>query len=124
MTSNAKKAKSTESAKSVVAKMPRKEELLRIFDQIQDVRGIILPLIDEIVYLEEELDMLRRLPKIRVSSKNASIQKTTPAQKQYVACLQQYNKWIKTLLGVFRKDVPEEESPLRAYLNSRKIMND
>lgn len=100
--------------------MTRKEELLKIFEGIEDAKGIILPLIDEVVYLERELDMLRKLPKIRVNPKNPEIQKTTSAQKNYISCLQQYNNCIKTLLGVFRKDTPEEESPLRAFISSRK----
>lgn len=100
--------------------MTRKQELEKIFEQIEDTKGIIAPLIDEVVYLEEQLEVLRKLPKIRVNPKDASIQKTTPAHKQYVALLQQYNNCIKTLLGVFRKDTPDEESPLRAYINSRK----
>lgn len=104
--------------------MTRKQELEKIFEAVEDTKGIISPLIDEVVYLEEQLEVLRKLPKIRVNPKDASIQKTTPAHRQYVALLQQYNNCIKTLLGVFRKDTPDEESPLREYINSRKKLND
>ena len=34
--------------------MTRKEELLKIFDQIEDTKGIILPMIDDVVFLNED----------------------------------------------------------------------
>lgn len=100
--------------------MTRKEELLHIFDQIEDTKGIIIPLIDEVVFLEEQLDSLRKLPFIKVHPAYPDIQKATPAAKQYKELLQQYNNCIKILTGILRKDSPEEESPLRAFIASRK----
>lgn len=98
----------------------RKDELMRIFANCEDTKGIILPLIDDVVFLEQQLEELRKLPFIRVCKEDASLQKATPASKQYKELLQQYNNCIKILTGIIRKDAPEEESPLRAYLNSRK----
>ena len=98
----------------------RKEELMKIFANCEDTKGIILPLIDDVVFLEQQLEELRKLPFIRVSTADPSLQKATPAAKQYKELLQQYNNCIKILTGIIRKDAPEEESPLRAYLNSRK----
>jgi regulator of replication initiation timing len=100
--------------------MTRKEELLKIFDQIDDTKGIIAPMIDDVVFLELRLQELRQLPFIRVNPKNPADQKPTPAAKQYKELLQQYNNCIKILTGVLRKDAPEEDSPLRAFLNSRR----
>lgn len=100
--------------------MTRKEELLKLFDQIEDTKDIILPLIDDVVFLEQHLEELRQLPFIRVNPKNPAQQKPTPAAKQYKELLQQYNNCIKILTGILRKDAPEEESPLRAFLNARK----
>ena len=100
--------------------MNRKEELLKIFDQIDDTKGIIAPMIDDVVFLELRLQELRQLPFIRVNPKNPADQKPTPAAKQYKELLQQYNNCIKILTGVLRKDAPEEDSPLRAFLNSRR----
>ena len=102
------------------AKSGRKEELLKVFDNIEDTKGIILPLIDDVVFLEEQLDYLRTLPFIRVSTVDPSLQKATPASKQYKELLQQYNNCIKILTGIVRKDGTEDVSPLRAYLNSRR----
>ena len=100
--------------------MGRKEELLRVFDQIEDRKSIILPMIDDVVFLEEQLQALRKLPFIRVNPQDPSMQKTTPAAKQYKELLQQYNNCIKILTGILRKDAPEEDSPLRAFLQERK----
>lgn len=100
--------------------MNRKEELLHIFDQIEDTKGIILPMIDDVVFLEQQLDQLRKLPFMKVNPKNPAQQKPTPAAKQYKELLQQYNNCIKILTGILRKDAPEEDSPLRAFLNARK----
>lgn len=101
-------------------KQTRKEELLQVFDQIDDQKGIIAPLIDDVVFLEDQLQNLRKLPFIRVNPSDPSQQKATPAAKQYKELLQQYNNCIKILTGILRKDAAEEESPLRAYLKSRK----
>lgn len=101
-------------------KSNRKAELLKIFDSVEDTKGIILPLIDDVVFLEEKLQELRQLPFIRVSKQDPSLQKATPASKQYKELLQQYNNCIKILTGIVRKDGAEEESPLRAFVNSRK----
>lgn len=100
--------------------MNRKEQLMKIFDQIDDAKSIVTPLIDDVVFLEEQLQDLRKLPFIRVSKQDPSLQKATPAAKQYKELLQQYNNCIKILTSVLRKDSGEEESPLRAFLNARK----
>ncbi len=100
--------------------MTRKQELLKIFEQVEDTKGIILPMIDDVVFLEEHLQELRSLPFIRINPKDPSMQKPTPAAKQYKELLQQYNNCIKILTGILRKDASEEESPLRAFIASRK----
>lgn len=105
--------------------MTRKDELLKIFENVEDTRGIILPMIDDVIFLEERLAELRALPFIKVNPKDSSQQKPTPAAKQYKELLQQYNNCIKILTGIVRKDSPEEESPLRAFIQSRKeALND
>ena len=100
--------------------MDRKQELLKVFDQVEDTKGIILPMIDDVVFLEEQLKELRKLPFIKVHPQYPDIQKPTAAAKQYKELLQQYNNCIKILTSILRKDAVEEESPLRAFLNSRK----
>lgn len=98
----------------------RKAELLKVFKNVDDVGQVVAPMIDDVVFLEESLEHLRELPFMRINPDNPSQQKATPAAKQYKELLQQYNNCIKILAGVLRKDVPEEESPLRAFVNSRQ----
>ena len=100
--------------------MTRKDELLQLFYFIEDTKSIISPMIDDLIFLEDRLQELRKLPFLRVNPKDPSMQKPTPAAKQYKELLQQYNNCIKILTGILRKDAPEEESPLRAYLEARK----
>lgn len=100
--------------------MTRKEELLHIFDEVEDTKGLVVPMIDDVVFLEQQLRDLRKLPFIRVNPKDPAQQKPTPAAKQYKELLQQYNNCIKILTSIVRKDTPEEESPLRAFINARK----
>ena len=99
--------------------MSRKEELINIFKGIEGINEIVTPLIDDVVFLEERLEELRRLPFIRVNPKNDADQKATPAAKQYKEFLQQYNNCIKILASVLAKNGAEEESPLRVFLRGR-----
>lgn len=100
--------------------MSRKEELLKIVDQIEDTKEIIMPMIDDMIFLEEQLKELRKLPFIKVHPEYPDIQKPTAAAKQYKELLQQYNNCVKILASIIRKDTPEEDSPLRAFVNARK----
>lgn len=95
--------------------MTRKEELLQSVNNDTN----LLPLIEEAVYLEEQLDYLRTLPKIKVHPKDASKQKATPAAKLYREMLQQYTNIIKILVRVSGIDEAEEDSPLRKWINER-----
>ena len=99
--------------------MTRKEELLKSVNNDTN----LLPLIEEAVYLEEQLDYLRTLPKIKVHPKDLSKQKATPAAKLYREYLQQYTNIIKILVRVSGIDETEEDSPLRAWLKNRENDN-
>lgn len=95
--------------------MDRKKELL---DLIKNDSSLV-PLIDEVVYLEEQLDYLRSLPKIKVHPKDPSKQKPTPAAKMYKEFLQQYINSIKVLIKATGAENENEESPLRKWMNER-----
>lgn len=73
-------------------------------------------LIDEAIYLEGELDELRKLPKLKVDPKNKTRQKATPAARLYREHLQQYTNVMKILIRVAGIDETEEDSPLRAWM--------
>ena len=98
--------------------MDRKKELL---NQLPDdaTRKMMEPLIDDIVFLEETLYALKRLPFIRVSDKDSNRQKATPAAKQYKELLQQYNNSLKVLRSAMNKTDGEEESELRKWFKRR-----
>lgn len=93
--------------------MSRKEELLKILNN--DITYI--PLVTEMVYLEEQLDELRDLPKIKVHPDDSSKQKATPAAKLYKEYLQQYTNIVRILMKATGADEAEEESPLRRWVN-------
>lgn len=95
--------------------MKRKDELLKVIEN--DVT--LIPLIDEVIYLEEQLDYLRGLPKIKVHPTDLTKQRATPAAKQYKELLQQYTNIIKILLKATGADVDDEESPLRKWMHER-----
>ena len=93
--------------------MNRKEELLSLLNN--DIT--YAPLINEMVYLEEQLDELRGLPKIKVHPSDPSKQKTTPAAKLYKEYLQQYTIIVRILMRATGADEVEEDSPLRKWMN-------
>lgn len=97
--------------------MNRKEELLKIFEDV-DGKNIIIKLIDDLLFLESQLEQLRKLPMIKIHPDNPEIQKATPASKLYKEFLQQYNNTTKNLASFVRKTDSNEESPLELYIKS------
>ena len=78
-------------------------------------------LVEDIAFLEQRLQELRRLPFLRIDPQNPERQKPTPASRQYKELLQQYNNSLKLfckMCGDLKED--EAESPLRAWLKARK----
>lgn len=93
--------------------MSRKEELLKVIEN--DVT--LIPLVTEMVYLEDQLNELRELPKIKVHPTDKTKQKTTPAAKLYKEYLQQYTNIVRILMKATGTDESDEESPLRKWMN-------
>ena len=102
--------------------MDRRAELLKIIKKAgadNDIKAC--QLIDEIVFLEQQLQEVKKLPFINVNPKNPMQQKATPASRQYKELLQQYNNSLRLLFrlsGDLGGDT-EEESPLRKWLRER-----
>ena len=99
----------------------RKKQLLNIVNKAgtqNDIKAI--QLVEEIVFIEEQLKELKKLPFISVNPKNPAMQKATPASKQYKELLQQYNNSLRLLFRL-SGDIgeTEEESPLRKWLRER-----
>lgn len=103
--------------------MSRQEELLKLICKNgadNDIKAT--QLIDEIIFIEEQLIFLKTLPFININPKNPMQQKATPAAKQYKELLQQYNNSLRLLfrLSGDMGGESEEESPLRKWVKSRK----
>lgn len=90
----------------------RREELLNLIGE----NLALTPLVDEMIYLEEQLDYLRGLPKIKVHPSDPSKQKATVAAKQYKEFLQQYTNIVRIMLRATGIDETDEESPLRQWV--------
>lgn len=102
--------------------MSRKEELINIICKNDANNNIKAEqLIDEVIFIENQLIDLKKLPFINVNPKNPMQQRSTPAAKLYKELLQQYNNSLKLLLKM-SGDVGEneEDSPLRQWIKSRK----
>ena len=95
--------------------MSRRSELLSYIDN--DI--LLVPLVNDMVDLEEQLDYLRTLPKIKVHLKDPTKQKATPAAKLYKECLQQYTNIIRILMRATGTDMEDEESPLRLWMKNQ-----
>lgn len=102
--------------------MGRREDLEKIvYREGTDNEIKASNLIDEIIFLEEQMQKLRKLPFIKVNPDNELQQKLTPASKQYKEILQQYNNSLRLLLRITGDlGESEEESPLRKWIKSRE----
>lgn len=96
--------------------MTRYEELLKLTND-----PTITPLIEKMLFLENELEKLEKLPMIKVHPENPEIQKSTPAAKLYKEFLQQYTNIIKVISRATSTDNDEEDSPLRKWVKSQHV---
>lgn len=96
--------------------MDRKSELLSLIKGSDADELIACRLIDEVVFLENQLMELRKLPFLSVNPKNPAQNRQTPAAKQYKELLQQYTNAIKIISKMVGETGTEEESPLRTFM--------
>lgn len=76
----------------------------------------LLPMVDDIIFLERQLEQLRTLPMIKVHPDDPNKQKSTPAAKQYKELLQQYINIIKVFMRATGVTEEDDESPLRKWM--------
>lgn len=94
--------------------MDRKSQLIKCLGAKADL-DLTRNLIDEVIFLEQQLDQLMKLPFIKVHPDNPELQKTTPAAKLFTQLSSQYNSALRTLVSMTGGDASAEDSPLRKW---------
>lgn len=100
--------------------MERKEEVLNICKTLDaETLKLVSPLIDQLVFLEEQLEYLKSLPFILVKKDDPAKQRATPAYKQYKDLSQSYLNALKVVNSALGIESETVESPLRKYMEER-----
>ena len=100
--------------------MSRSEDLLKVFKDIDEgKRTIIEKLIDEAVFLEDQMQELKKYPFIKFHPQNPNLQKVTAAGKQYREYLQTYTNICDKLCRIYANEDQSEESPLQQYFKMK-----
>lgn len=99
----------------------RKKELQVLFEDVDEKqKKLVDRLLDEVVYIEGELDYLKKLPPIRVHPKDSSRQETTPAGKLYKDMAAQYMNAVRILASVLNKSEGDVYDPVAEFLEKMK----
>lgn len=103
--------------------MDRKEKLYQIIDGLgESVQLMGYSLVDKLLFIEQQLLELEKLPFIKVHPDDPTKQKELPARKQYIPLLQQYHLYLKTLLKLVGVDTNEDDlGEFKKYLT---MLND
>ena len=97
--------------------MTRLEELKDIFAKVDpDKAAVISPLLPQVVFLEEQLEKLQKLPHIRIHPKNPARQMVTAAGKQYKETMQEYLNAVKVLQMTLGRYAMEEKDAFDEWL--------
>lgn len=100
--------------------MTRLEELQTIFEKVdKDKASVIAPLLPQVVFMEQRLDELCKVPHIRIHPKNPARQEITAAGKQYKEYLQQYTNAIKVLQMTLSRYSVEEQDAFDLWLQEQ-----
>lgn len=96
--------------------MERREKLHKIIDELDEsVQLFAHSLVDRLIYLEERLFELEKLPFIKVHPNDPTKQKELPARKQYIPLLQQYNLTIKTICKLIGIETEQEDTKISEF---------
>ena len=91
--------------------MTRLEELKKLFENV-DNSEVVDKLLDDVVFLEERMSELKKLPFIEVHPKYPQRQRTTAAAKLYKECSQSYMNAVRILAGMLNKVENDEANEL------------
>ena len=90
----------------------RLESLKAIFKKVDaDKAAVISPLLPQVVFMEQRLEELRKVPHIRIHPNNPARQEITAAGKQYKELMQSYLNAVKVLqMTLSRYSVDEKDA--------------
>lgn len=89
----------------------RKEKLYKAIGELDEhIQVVGYTLVDRMLYMEERLLELEKLPFIKVHPDDPTKQKELPARKMYIPFLQQYNLTIKTILRLIGAESDDDEA--------------
>ena len=100
--------------------MTRLEELQSIFAKVdEDKAHVIRPLLPQVVFIEERLRELQKVPHIRIHPKNPARQEITAAGKQYKELMQSYLNAVKVLQMTLGRYAVEEKDAFDEWLEGQ-----
>lgn len=96
----------------------RKTELNTLFESALSTEqfATVKYMIDDFVFLEEQMAYYKTLPFIRVNPRDPSQQKRTEAAKLYKECSQSYMNAARILCGLLAKSTGDEVDPVAEFL--------
>ena len=94
----------------------RKKELEEIIKRYgEETAEMTKNLVENVIFLENRLCELKKLPFLKMNESNPVRQKATAASKQYKDVFQQYTNALKILMGITKAENDDKESPLRVW---------
>ena len=95
----------------------RLASLKAIFEKVDhDKAAVISPLLPQVVFMEERLEELQKVPHIRIHPKNPARQEITAAGKQYKETMQAYLNAVKVLQMTLGRYAVEEKDQFDEWL--------
>lgn len=101
--------------------MDRKTELMEIFKDMGDnVKTLVTPMIDDLVFIEAQLVELRKYPFIKYHPEDPNRQMELPNYKVYKAMVSQQKDIVRFLSSLITKGGDTEgDDPLDAYFKRK-----
>ena len=101
--------------------MTRLEELQTIFEKVDEDKALVIaPLLPQVVFIEERLRELQKVPHIRIHPKNPARQEITAAGKQYKEFMQSYLNAVKVLQMTLGRYAVEEKDAFDEWLEQNQ----
>ena len=97
------------------------KEIKELFKDIDESKMKLLePIMEETVFIKEQLDMLKKLPLIRIHPEHPDIQKRTEAGKMLKEYEQTFNNNMKILLSTLNSSDISDENPILMWLKGKE----